>query len=73
MLPCIPLHVEGEHAEHHIAQVAHAGEGDEPFQVRLHHAHDGAVNDADDREDRDEGDGVKAALGKSGMANLKKP
>ena len=43
------LHIEGEHAEHHVAQVAHAREGDEPLHVGLHHADDGAVDDADDR------------------------
>ena len=60
--PLHALHVEGEHAEHHVAQVAHAGEGDQPLQVGLHHAHDRAVDDADDRQDAHEGDRVEGRL-----------
>ncbi len=49
--PLHALHIESEHTEHHVTQVAHAGKGDEPFQVGLHHAHNGAVNDAHQSED----------------------
>ena len=34
--------------------MAHRRVGDQPFQIGLHDAHDGAVDDADDREPGDE-------------------
>ncbi len=35
--PLHTLHVEGKHAQHHVAEVTHAGECHESLQVVLHH------------------------------------
>ena len=50
MLPVRPDRVEGEHAQHHHAHVAHARVGDQPLPVLLRQRHQRAVDDADDRE-----------------------
>ena len=44
------LRVERENSEHHEAQVADRGVGDQAFQVRLHHRDQRAVDDSDHRE-----------------------
>ena len=45
-----PERVEREHAEHHEAEVADRGVGDQLLHVLLHQRHEPGVDDADDRE-----------------------
>ena len=54
------LGVEGEDAEHQETHVADAGIGDEALHVALRHGHQGAVQDADDRQRGHEADHVVA-------------
>ena len=49
-----PLGGEGKNPQNHQSHVADRGIGDKLFQIRLHHGHQGAINDADDREDRND-------------------
>ncbi len=64
--PLHALHVEREHAEHHVAQVAHARKGHQPLHVGLHHADDGPVDDADDGKDGDKGNRVEGRFREEG-------
>ena len=67
------LHVECEHPEHHVSQVAHARKGNQSLQIGLHHRDQCAVDDSYDRQDGDNGRRSKAAFGKRGMANRMNP
>ena len=54
---------QAEQAQHHEAQVADRGVGHQLLDVRLHHGHQGAVDDADHRQDADRRGEGRHALG----------
>ncbi len=71
--PLDPLHVEGEHPEHDVAEMADTGKGDQPLKIGLHHRYQGPINDPDDGQYTDQGEEGHSRLGKQGHCEADKP
>ena len=58
------LKIEDKETQHHKTEMAHRGIGHQFLQIRLHHRHQGAVNDADHGQGANHGSGRERGFGK---------